>query len=171
MATVFRFHESRATTPYHKLPAAAFRCFCFYCTVAVARHCYRRKKIRVRTLNLPRFARTAGSTTTPAAIRATNAGASRRGPARTRSSAARFPRGRPAGTRAAGTRPAAPAAGTCAACRERSADGGSRCKANRGYHRNNSNKDLKLASFSSKLECLLIFTTESNKRQHIVKHD
>ena len=28
-ATVFRFHESRETTPYHKLPAAAFRCFCF----------------------------------------------------------------------------------------------------------------------------------------------
>ena len=34
--TVFRYPESRETTHYHKLPAAAFRCFCFDCFVTVA---------------------------------------------------------------------------------------------------------------------------------------
>ena len=36
IATAFRYHPSRETTHYHGLPAMAFRCVCFNCTVTVA---------------------------------------------------------------------------------------------------------------------------------------
>ena len=52
MASVFR-GQARETTLYHVLPATAFRCFCFDCTVMIANHNSAVKAIR-RQISIPR---------------------------------------------------------------------------------------------------------------------